>query len=238
MADFEWVNESEVQTILEQIRSTDAHTKWLVLGYEGDKSVKVVSSGPGGLDDFRPLLTDDGIFYVVYSLDVKDQDEGGEVFSATKVIFITWVGTHCKPMAKAKSSQHRLPLYKYVLKTLQLGAELQVLEPEELTEASILGKLRGTHVEADGSVPAASSHATAAAPAPASSAPAIPSTSRASFVRKDQTTSHIAFMALRMSIPMPISTLLMLTKPRPSWRMPGMITLLPTGSCSVMRARA
>jgi hypothetical protein len=41
--------------------------------------------------------------------------QGGEVFSATKVIFITWVGTKCKPMLKAKSSQHRLPIYKYAL---------------------------------------------------------------------------------------------------------------------------
>lgn len=46
-----------------------------VFGYEGDKTVKLVQSGPGGLEDFRSLLTDDDIFYVVYSLEVKDQDE-------------------------------------------------------------------------------------------------------------------------------------------------------------------
>jgi hypothetical protein len=46
-----------------------------VFGYEGDKTVKLVQSGAGGLEDFRPLLSDDDIFYVVYSLEVKDQDE-------------------------------------------------------------------------------------------------------------------------------------------------------------------
>ena len=46
-----------------------------MFGYEGDKTVKLVQSGPGGLEDFRSLLTDDDIFYVVYSLEVKDQDE-------------------------------------------------------------------------------------------------------------------------------------------------------------------
>lgn len=199
MSAFDWANESEVQEVLEQIRKSDSNTKWAVFGYEGDKTVKLVQSGPGGLEDFRSLLTDDDIFYVVYSLEVKDQDEGGEVFSATKVIFITWVGTKCKPMLKAKSSQHRLPIYKYALRSLQLAAELQILEPEDLTEANILGKLRGTHVEAEG-VPAASTGgsggaaaAAASAPATTSSSSALPSTSRASFVRKDQSTTHVAF---------------------------------------------
>ncbi len=41
---------------------------------------------------------------------------------------------------------------------MQLGAELQVLEPEYLTEANILAKLRGTHVEHDAALPAASSN--------------------------------------------------------------------------------
>jgi len=199
MADFVWANESEVQEVLEQIRKTDSNTKWAVLGYEDDKTVKFIQSGPGGLDEILPLLSDEGIFYIVLSLEVKDQDEGGEVFSANKAIFITWVGTKCKPMVKAKSSQHRLPLYKYVLRSLQLGGELQILEPEDLTEAKILAKLRGTHVEAEG-IPAASSGSSGPAAAvsttpatnPSSSA-SLPSTSRASFVRKDQSTTHVAF---------------------------------------------
>ena len=51
---------------------------------------------------------------MVLTIEVKDQGEA-ELFSTSKTIFITWVGTECKPMAKARSSQHRLPLYNYVL---------------------------------------------------------------------------------------------------------------------------
>jgi len=46
-----------------------------VLGYEDDKTVKFIQSGPGGLDEILPLLSDEGIFYIVLSLEVKDQDE-------------------------------------------------------------------------------------------------------------------------------------------------------------------
>ncbi len=51
---------------------------------------------------------------MVLTIEVKDQGEA-ELFSTSKTIIITWVGTECKPMAKARSSQHRLPLYNYVL---------------------------------------------------------------------------------------------------------------------------
>jgi hypothetical protein len=61
------------------------------------------------------LLSDAEIQYMVLTIEVKDQGEAEKLFSTSKTIFITWVGTECKPMAKAKSSQHRLPLYNYVL---------------------------------------------------------------------------------------------------------------------------
>jgi len=57
---------------------------------------------------------------------------------------------------------------------LQLGAELQVLEPDELTEAKILEKLRGTRVErvdSPASTPKNSSGGGAAAPQPAAPKP-------------------------------------------------------------------
>ncbi len=61
------------------------------------------------------MLLDDAVNYVVSKVEVKDQDEGGEFFAASKIIFITWVGIKCKPMVKARSSQHRRPLYQYAL---------------------------------------------------------------------------------------------------------------------------
>lgn len=54
-------------------------------------------------------------------------------------------------------------------KFLQLGAELQVLEPSELSDALVLEKLRGTRVESDGTVPYASgtsSSTSSSAPVP------------------------------------------------------------------------
>jgi hypothetical protein len=149
MAAFVWADEAEVSNALEDLRNPATDTKWVVLGYKPDSKLKLLATGAGGIDDFLPHLPDDSIRYIVYSLHVKDQDEAGDFFGAEKTIFITWVGTKCKPMIKAKSSQHRRPLYQYVLKYLQLGAELQVLEPSELSQAVVLEKIRGTRFEAE-----------------------------------------------------------------------------------------
>ncbi len=82
--------------------------------YQDDK-IGLKATGAGGLESVSPLLPEDGVAYFVLNVDVKDQDEGGELFSNNKNIFVTWVGTKCKPMTKAKSSQHRRPLYQYAL---------------------------------------------------------------------------------------------------------------------------
>jgi len=114
------------------------------------------------------------VVYAVLGQDVEDQDEGA--YRHQKFIFITWVGEKCKPMEKAKSSQHRLPLYKYILGFLQLQAELQVLEPAELSEAVVLEKLRGTRVE-KADKPSNSPTTTTTTTAPSNTVPRKPTAS-------------------------------------------------------------
>jgi len=163
---FTWENEADAKEVLEELR-TDSNTKWALFGYSDATVLKVLAKGSGGLSEFFDRLPEDQVVYAVLGQNVEDQDESG--YSHLKFIFITWVGEKCKPMEKAKSSQHRLPLYKYVLNYLQLQAELQALEPSELSDALILEKLRGTRVEKADKPSGAS--ATTTAPAVTQAAP-------------------------------------------------------------------
>jgi len=175
---FSWVNEGEAKAVLEELRA-DNETKWALFGYSDATTLQLLGKGSGGLSDFYDRLPEDAVVYAVLGQDVKDQDESS--YTQLKFIFITWVGVKCKPMEKAKSSQHRLPLYKYILSSLQLQAELQALEPSELSEALVLEKLRGTRVEKaekpDSAVardtPRAAPAATNPAPAPKKTATVI-----------------------------------------------------------------
>jgi len=139
---FSWESEEETKTVLQELRQD---IRWVLFGYSQGSTLKVLGKGTGGLSEFYDLLPTDAVVYAVLGRDVEDQDGSG--YAHLKFIFITWVGVKCKPMEKAKSSQHRLPLYKYVQGFLQLQAELQALEPSELSDALVLEKLRGTRVE-------------------------------------------------------------------------------------------
>jgi len=141
---FSWANEDEAKAGLEELRA-DNDTTWVLFGYSDSNVLSVTAKGSGGLSDFSDRLPEDGVVYAVLGQNVEDQDDPS--YSHRKFIFITWVGEKCKTMEKAKSSQHRLPLYKYILGFLQLQAELQVLEPSELSESLVLEKLRGSRVE-------------------------------------------------------------------------------------------
>jgi len=54
------------------------------------------------------------------------------------------VGPNVKPLEKAKSSQQRIPIYKYAIQHVALTGEIQALGKDELTEAKIFEKISGS----------------------------------------------------------------------------------------------
>jgi hypothetical protein len=81
---------------------------------------------------------------VVYAvLAVYDDESEAEGYATLKYIFISWVGPDVKPTRKALSSQHRVLLYNYAKKHLQLAGELQALAHEEISESILKAKLKG-----------------------------------------------------------------------------------------------
>jgi len=85
-------------------------------------------------------LHDEAVVYVLYS---ASSNEGS--YATVKNILVTWIGNKVKPLHKARSSQHRVTLYNYINKSLQLAAELQIAgHVEEFTDAKITEKLTGS----------------------------------------------------------------------------------------------
>ena len=58
------------------------------------------------------FFVDDAIVYCVLGVEVADE-AGGSEYKTTKYVFISWVGPNVKPLAKARSSQVRVALYKH-----------------------------------------------------------------------------------------------------------------------------
>jgi len=61
-----------------------------------------------------------------------------------KNAFLSWVGPSVKPLQKARSSQHRVPVYDYCLKALQLHCQIHAEKEEDLSEELIAEKLTGS----------------------------------------------------------------------------------------------
>ena len=151
---FEFEDGASVRGAVEAIRTRESAANWLLLGYKAseDGAVGVLAQGNGGLEEIVPLLKDSEVAYFVLGIQPEDEKTRGGDFTQTKHILVTWVGTGCEPIHKARSSQHRNELYQFTKKIMQLHGEFQVLHPSELTEQLLKEKLTLSKVREEDSL--------------------------------------------------------------------------------------
>jgi len=181
--EFVFANEDQVQKALEDIRNDSSTTTWIVLGYDNQRedALMLVGTGVGGISALNPLLADDQVSYAVLTVEFVEGD-----YTSKKYVFLTWVGPEVKPLFKARSSQHRNQLYKFVNKTLQLGGEYPALTREDLSEDLLKEKLTGARKQDEAKIAKAVPTKGADKPTPKSSTateePKLPITNEAEAV--------------------------------------------------------
>lgn len=140
-------DQEEIRNSVIQIRD-NGKTRWVAFGYQGsDTSISVIQSGENGIEEFKPLLLDDKVIYVLFGYLSSEQDQNVQVIQKLKFILITHVGNKVKPLEKARSSQHRVTLYSLINNDLQLAGELHVVSADEVSDTSIAQKLTGSRLE-------------------------------------------------------------------------------------------
>jgi len=142
-----FVDEAEAQSVVEQLRTSADSINWVAFDFVSNDQVKIASKGSNGLEGLQQHFKDDSTNYGV--LNVELSVEGALV---NKFIFIVWVGPEVKPAVRARTTQHKLPIYKFVNTVLQLGGEFQATSREELTLDLVKGKLLGTRVASENAV--------------------------------------------------------------------------------------
>eukprot|EP00029_Vermamoeba_vermiformis_P006049 TRINITY_DN226_c0_g1_i2.p1 TRINITY_DN226_c0_g1~~TRINITY_DN226_c0_g1_i2.p1 ORF type:complete len:986 (-),score=464.10 TRINITY_DN226_c0_g1_i2:72-3029(-) len=136
-----WKNEQQAVEGIKEVRNDTAAADWIAFGYQGDSDdIVVLGTGTGGLNAVKSHFNPADVVYVVLGI---TEDEKTEGYATLKYIFITWVGPEVKPLAKARSSQHRVLLYNFANQFLQLGAEYQALSSEDVNEQVLRAKLKG-----------------------------------------------------------------------------------------------
>ncbi|KAK7039565.1 actin depolymerizing protein [Favolaschia claudopus] len=131
------VSDPAIDEAYQDVRSDKSDTNWLLLDYESDRSdtLKLTSTGKGGLAELREILDEDKASYayvrVAYSNDKESTRE--------KFILVTWIGPHCKIMRKAKIGVHTSDV-KSALRVYSI--EVAAREKDDLNEDPIVIRLR------------------------------------------------------------------------------------------------
>lgn len=126
---------------------------WLVLGdlQDNDQLITVVSKGQGSLDQVKTHFGDDLVRYALIAFKIKEIVEEVD-YTVTKFVFISWCGPNVKPLARARSSQHIVPIYNFCLKILPLHAQMHFEKTNEIKEHFILEKLTGSRIQNPSSI--------------------------------------------------------------------------------------
>jgi len=131
------VSDPKINEAYEDVRSNKSDVNWVLVDYEGDRSDKLVvtATGTGGLTELQEQLDPDKASYayarVTYSNDKESQRE--------KFILITWIGSGCKIMRKAKISVHAADV-KSVFRAYSI--DVAAKEKDDLKEEPIVVRLR------------------------------------------------------------------------------------------------
>jgi len=131
------VSDSKIDEAYQDVRSDNSATNWLLLNYESDRSDKLVltATGEGGLEELREHLDDSKASFAYARIQYANDKES----KREKFVLITWIGSGCKVMRKAKMSVHGENV-KAVLRAYSLDVSAQ--EKDDLGEEPIVKRLR------------------------------------------------------------------------------------------------
>eukprot|EP01113_Clastostelium_recurvatum_P047677 TRINITY_DN8543_c0_g1_i4.p1 TRINITY_DN8543_c0_g1~~TRINITY_DN8543_c0_g1_i4.p1 ORF type:complete len:340 (+),score=39.21 TRINITY_DN8543_c0_g1_i4:96-1115(+) len=115
---------------------------WILLSYVGD-ALSIVNTGHGGFSEVVNHLHEDQASFVVMKVvlvDAAATSSDDISYRTHKNIFLSWVGPNVKPVPRAKSSQHRVPLYQAIGVYMPMHGEVQAMQKEDVSDA-ILNKI-------------------------------------------------------------------------------------------------
>ncbi|GFO24864.1 coactosin [Plakobranchus ocellatus] len=128
----------DVYEAVARVRQDGDSATWMLAAYEGANPkgpVICTGIGEGGIKDFKACLDDSLPMYGLIRIEHTDADE----ITTVKFVYIVWVGTKVKPMAKAKISTH-----KGTFEEIFCPAHVVIFATElsDINESDIMEKIR------------------------------------------------------------------------------------------------
>ena len=138
-------NEEDSIALLKRIQRSDADFDWIFFHHPQGPSKNVIavgSHGSGGSAALIPLFKDDQIAYAILVYRFVEHDDTSGNYGTRKNLFVSWVGADVPPLAKARSSQHRVALERWIKLHLQLHGTLHAINQADMSEDLIKERLK------------------------------------------------------------------------------------------------
>lgn len=100
-AAMEFTDPDAVKAAMRAVKSDDDPTDWLLVGYENIKTLKLISTGSGGVDEMTSQLNDTDVFYSFFKV-----TEQYDKTVAVKFVFMKLMSQSVSPVNRAKVSTH------------------------------------------------------------------------------------------------------------------------------------
>jgi hypothetical protein len=131
-------NEEDAVSKFLQLRDITNELDWIKLGYEGKnkKSLQIVESGNGGIEEASTKVSDQEICYLLLKGFSASSSQG--VASQDKYALITWMGSKLKASQRIGGS-HGAMLKTTVSSILHISTEMTIDSLKDLTGVNIFG---------------------------------------------------------------------------------------------------
>eukprot|EP01112_Ceratiomyxa_fruticulosa_P002788 TRINITY_DN1300_c0_g1_i1.p1 TRINITY_DN1300_c0_g1~~TRINITY_DN1300_c0_g1_i1.p1 ORF type:complete len:145 (-),score=28.47 TRINITY_DN1300_c0_g1_i1:251-685(-) len=127
------VSDPAISEAVRDVLSDATDTNWLVLGYEGN-TIKVQSSGSGGLSEMVAVFRDDQSQYGYLRVNTGDAES-----KRTKFALISWCGEQVGALKRAKMSVHKASIKTVIT---NYAVEIHGTTVDDLSEDAIMSKIK------------------------------------------------------------------------------------------------
>lgn len=96
-------SDPEIRSTWDEMTAENSEKNYLVLNFADKKTLKISSSGTGGIEELRSKFDPDEVMFAILKVDALDVKKN-VTSRRTKFIFLTWIGPNVSVLKKARVS--------------------------------------------------------------------------------------------------------------------------------------
>jgi len=132
------VSDPAIEDAYTKVRQDNGEIDWLLCSYSDNKTIKLASTGSGGVNEMAGKITDDNCYFGYARVTIKADDDT----TRTKFVFFTYKGESASVMRKGNVSVHAANVKS---KIKDFSVQVNATEQGEITEEAVIAKIKASN---------------------------------------------------------------------------------------------